>query len=49
LINGEPQSSSILEWELDCVLEDDGDPAWVDDDPAGWDKLFINVESDSED
>ena len=29
--------------------EDAGDPEEVDDNPAGWDKLFISVESDSED
>jgi hypothetical protein len=47
----EPQPSSILEQELGEVLEDDGDSEWVDDvdDPTGWDKLFIDVESDSED
>jgi len=49
LIYREPQPSSILEHELDGVLEDDGDPEWVDDDPTGWDKLFIDAESDSED
>ena len=49
LIYCKPQPSSILKHKLDCVLEDDGDPEWVDDDPAGWDKLFIDVESDSED
>ena len=49
LIYREPQPSSILEQELDGVLEDDGDPKWVDNDPAGWDKLFIDVESDNDD
>jgi hypothetical protein len=51
LIYREPQPSSILEQELGEVLEDDGDSEWVDDvdDPTGWDKLFIDVESDSED
>ena len=49
LIYHEPQPSSILEQELDGVLEDYGDPEWVDNDPAGWDKLFIDLESDDED
>jgi len=49
LIYHEPQPSSILEQELGGVQEDDSNPEWVDDDPAGWDKLFINVESDNED
>ena len=49
LIYREPQPSSILELELDGVLEDDGDPEWVDNDPVGWDELFINIESDNED
>jgi hypothetical protein len=47
LIYREPQPSSILEQELG-VQEDDGDPEWVDD-PAGWNELFIDVESDNED
>jgi hAT family C-terminal dimerisation region len=47
LIYREPQPSSILEQELG-VLEDDGDPEWVDD-PVGWNELFIDVESDNED
>ena len=46
LIYREPQPSSILEQELDAVLEDDGNPEWVDNNPAGWDELFIDVESD---
>lgn len=49
LIYREPQPSSILEQELDEVPEDDLDPEWVDDDLAGWKKLFIDVESDNED
>ena len=49
LIYREPQPSSILEQELDGVLEDYGDPEWVDNDPAGWEKLFIDLESDDED
>ena len=51
LIYREPQPSSILEQELGEVLEDDGNSEWVDDvdDATGWDKLFIDVESDSED
>jgi hypothetical protein len=50
LIYREPQPSSIPEEELEGVLEDDGDPEWVDDDdPAGWKKLFIDAESDNED
>jgi hAT family C-terminal dimerisation region len=51
LIYREPQPSSILEQELGEVLEDDGNSEWVDDvdDPTGWDKLFIDAESDSED
>ena len=49
LIYCEPQPSSILEQELDEVPEDDLDPEWVDDDLAGWKKLFIDVESDNED
>ena len=49
LIYHEPQPLSILEQELADSLEDDSDPEWVDDDPAGWDKNFISVESDSED
>jgi len=51
LIYCEPQPSSILEQELGEVLEDDSNSEWVDDvdDPTGWDKLFIDVESDSED
>jgi hypothetical protein len=44
-----PQPSSILEQELNGILEDDGDLEWVDDDPARWDKLFIDVESDNDD
>ena len=47
LIYREPQPSSILE-ELEGVPEADGDPEWVDDDPAGWKKKFIDVESDNE-
>jgi len=43
------QPSSILKQELADLLEDDGNPEWVDDDPAGWDNLFIGVESDSND
>ena len=46
LIYCEPQPSSILEQELDAVLEDNGNIEWVDNDPAGWDELFIDVESD---
>lgn len=49
LIYREPQPSSILEGELLGVTEDDGDPDWVDDDPVGWKKLFIDVETDNED
>lgn len=51
LIYREPQPSSILEQELEGVPDDDGNPEWVDDDPAGWNELFIDVdsESDSED
>jgi hypothetical protein len=49
LIYPERQPSSILELELDGVLEDDGDPEWVDEDLAGLDKLFIDVESDGDD
>lgn len=52
LIYREPQPSSILEQKL-TDLEDGGDLDEVDhddsDDPAGWEKLFISVESDSED
>ena len=36
LIYHEPQPSSILEQELAGVQEDDSNPEWVDDDPAGW-------------
>ena len=49
LIYHELQHSSILEEELEGVPEDDGDPEWVDDDPAGWNFFFIDVESDNED
>ena len=49
LIYRELQPSSILEQELDGVLEDDGNPEWVDNDLAGWDELFIDVESNNED
>ena len=49
LIYRESQPSSILEQKLTDLLEDAGDPEEVDDNPAGWDKLFISVESDSED
>ena len=32
------------------MLEDDGNSEWVDDDdPTGWDKLFIDAESDNKD
>ena len=49
LIYREPQPSSILEQVLEGVPEDDDDPEWVDDDPAGWNELFIDVESENED
>ena len=49
LIYREPQPSSILEQDLEGIPEDDRDPDWVDDDPAGWNELFINLESDNED
>lgn len=49
LIYREPQPSSILEQVLEGVPEDDEDPEWVDDDPAGWNELFIDVESENED
>ena len=49
LIYCKPQPSSILKQELDGVLEDYGDPEWVDNNPAGWDKLFIDLELNDED
>ena len=49
LIYREPQPSSILEQVLEGVPEDDEDPEWVDDDPAGWNEPFIDVESENED
>ena len=49
LIYCEPQPSSILEQDLEGIPEDDRDPDWVDDDPVGWKKLFIDVETDNED
>ena len=49
LIYHEPQLSSILEQDLEGIPEDDRDPEWVDDDPAGWNELFINLVSDNED
>ena len=49
LIYHEPQLSSILEQDLEGIPEDDRDPEWVDDDPAGWNELFINLELDNDD
>jgi hypothetical protein len=49
LIYREPQPSLILEPEYGNVLEDDGPTNDDDvDDPIGWEKLFIDAESDSD-
>lgn len=49
LIFREPQPSSILEDELEGVVEVDNDPDWEDEDPSSWDDLFISEDSDDED
>jgi hypothetical protein len=49
LIFHEPQPLSILKDELEGVVEDDNDPNWEDEDPSGWDDLFISENSDDED
>ena len=49
LIYCEPQPSLMLELEYGNVLEDDGTTNNNDvDDPTGWEKLFIDAESNSD-
>lgn len=48
LIFREPQPCSILEEEL-VVVEDDGNPEWVDiNNPECWDGLVIDLDEDED-
>lgn len=40
--------TSVLEHEYDGIVEEDGDPDWVDDTPACWDQYIADLDSDSE-